>query len=177
MSRIIKSLGGAGIAAVVGVILLGMSGAFGVSTAAAQEPAPPAVFAGSVTIAGQPAAAGAVVEARIGNTPCGVTSVFLVGTEARYSLQSPSTCGTVGATVTFRVNGVAAAQTAAWNNTVLNVVNLTVAAVAPAPPVTGTGLVAETGSGTAAVWLLAVFGIGALAFGTAGATIATRRSR
>jgi hypothetical protein len=171
MSRILKSLGGV---AILGVLLLGLGGAFAASTATAQVP--PATFAGSVTVAGKAAAAGTVVEARVGNVPCGVTSVFIVGTEARYSLQSPATCATVGATVSFRVGGVAAAQTGTWNNQVLNVVNLT-AGAAPAPPVTGTGLAAETGSGSAAVWLLAIFGIGALAFGTAGATVATRRSR
>jgi hypothetical protein len=170
MSRILKSLGGV---AVLGVLLLGLSGALAVSTATAQTP--PATFAGSVTVAGQPAAAGTVVEARIGNVACGVTSVFIVGTEARYSLQSPATCGAPGAAVSFRVGGAAAVGAGTWNNQVLNVVNLT-AGAAPAPPTTGTGL-AETGSGSAAVWLLAIFGIGALAFGTAGATIATRRSR
>jgi len=150
--RFLKQLGLAAVAAAI-------AGAFIVSVAGAQSPpTPPSRFVGSVTVNGQPAAAGTTIEARIGNTTCGATTVFMSGGQARYTLDSPAldpaqfpACGTDGATVTFFVGGQQANETGSWANYQLNTVNLTVSAqqatptsppaatATPRPPVAGTG--------------------------------------
>lgn len=129
-----------GLAAVVAAI----ASAFVVSIAGAQSPpTPPSRFVGSVTVNGQPAAAGTTIEARIGATTCGVTTVFLASGQARYALDSPAldpaqfpACGTDGATVTFFVGGQQANETGSWANYQLNTVNLTVSAQVPTTPTT-----------------------------------------
>lgn len=115
-----------------------------VSIAGAQSPPnPPSRFVGSITVDGAPATAGTLVEARVGSTTCGTTTVFMSGSEARYVLDSPAAeptlspnCGTDGATVTFYVAGRQAAQTGSWANYKLNTVNLTVSAAATTTPTT-----------------------------------------
>lgn len=125
-----------------------------VGVAAAQSPpTPPSRFVGSVTVNGAPAAAGTLIEARIGSTTCGATTVFMAGGQARYALDSPAleptsnpNCGVDGSVVTFYVGGQQASQTGSWRNYQLNTVDLTVVPAAasptptrtPAPPVAGT---------------------------------------
>jgi hypothetical protein len=107
--------------------------------------------------------------------------------------------------VTFYVGGRLAQQTGTWRNFDINILNLTVvtptatpvattpatttpgttttpsattpggapATATPRPPSTGTG---TEGGDSAAIWLFALIGAGALAFGTGGALVA-RRSR
>ena len=115
------------------------------SVAFAQSPpTPPSRFVGNVRVDGANAAAGTTIEARIGATTCGVTTVFTSGAEARYALdssaaeptQSPN-CGTDGAVVTFFVGGRQANETGTWRNYQLNTVNLTVTQ-ATAPPTSPT---------------------------------------
>lgn len=197
MTKVLKMLAGGGLAAVLGVVLLGLSGALGATEVEAQAPpARPARFVGSVTINGAPAPAGTVIEARIGSASCGVTTVFPQGAEARYAFDvqalQPSgalNCGTDGATVTFVVGGQTAQQTGTWRDYDLNTVNLTVvtptptpsvsatptgtATSTPKPPPTGAGLESDGGS---SAWMLAILGAGVLAFG-AGAAAVARRGR
>jgi hypothetical protein len=131
------------ITATIGASLLA---ALAVSPAFAESPpSPPARFVGTVTVNGAPAAAGTTVEAKIGSTTCGVTSVFMSGAEARYTLDSPAldpaatpNCGTDGAAVTFFVGGQQAAETGSWKNYQLNTVNLTVGAATPTVTTTST---------------------------------------
>ena len=150
-SRLLKSIL---VLAVVG----SLAGALGTQQILAQgsPPNPPSRFVGTVLVNGQPAANGTTVEAHIGSTVCGSTTVFISGSDARYTLDSPDTasvagCGTDGATVTFFVGGQQAAQTGTWHNYQLNTVNLTVggAATATATAAAPTPLAPVTGSGTA----------------------------
>jgi hypothetical protein len=187
MTKFLKLLGASGLAAVLGLVL------FGAVAFAESPPSPPSRFTGTVTVDGKPATPGTTVEAHIGSTTCGVTAVTANGAESRFLLDSPAldpganpNCGTDGATVTFFVGGKLANETGTWHNYQLNTVNLTVtsptpspsagagSSVTPKPPVAGTG-VSTDGSGTA-VWLYAMLGLGALAFGVGGVA-AARKSR
>lgn len=199
MSKVLRMLASGGIAAVLGVVLLGLSGAFVAQDAAAQAPpARPARFAGSVTVDGQPATAGTVVQALVNGVACGVTTVFVEGGEGRYVVDvdalepAGAACGTDGATVSFTVGGQAANETGTWHDYQLNLVNLTVTTATPVPttvtptetqgtatktttpkaPPTGMG----TESGTSNGAMFVVLGLGALALGASGAAVA-RRSR
>jgi hypothetical protein len=176
-----------GLAAIVSVIASAMV----VSVAGAQSPpTPPSRFVGSVTVNGAPAAAGTTIEARIGATTCGVTTVFMSGGQARYALDSPAldpaqnpACGTDGAVVTFFVGGQQANETGSWANYQLNTVNLTVtpattpttpagtptSAATPRPPVAGNGG-AEAGSSAPLTEVLLL----ATAIGLAGVGLAAR---
>jgi hypothetical protein len=186
MTKILKRLGGVGLAAVLGVVLLGATAAL-----AESPPNPPSRFVGSVLVDGAQPAAGTTIEAKIGSTTCGVTTTFNASGESRYVLDSPAldpganpNCGTDGAVVTFFVGGKKADQTGSWKNYQLNTVNLTVttptvapsatASATPKAPTTGSG--PSTGSETSATWLFVALGLGALAFGVGGVT-AARRSR
>src|SRR5690606_14345202 len=82
---------------------------------------------------GAPAAAGASIVAQIDGNNCGVSSVFIEGGEARYTINVSAAlpdnnngCGTEGDTVTFFVDGEQANETGEWINYDLNLVNLTV---------------------------------------------------
>ena len=195
MTKVMKMLGGSGLAAVLGVLLLGFSGAFNATTVSAESPPnPPSRFVGNVKIDGANAPAGTTIEAKIGTTTCGVATAFTASGETRYALDSPAldpganpNCGTDGAVVTFYVGGKLANETGKWANYQLGTVNLTVTTVVatttpgagatpsltPKPPVTGnTGTSGES----TAIWLFAILGMGALAFGVGGVTVA-RRSR
>jgi hypothetical protein len=181
-----------GLAAVVAAI----ASALIVSVVAAQSPpSPPSRFVGSVTVNGSPAAAGTIVEARIGGTACGVGTVFMNGAEARYTLDSPAldpaqspACGVDGSTVQFYVGGQLANETGSWANYRLNTVNLTVAPVATTPPTTpGAGTTTTpsrtpgapvagdslTGSSSSSVPMLEVMLV-ATAIGLAGVGLAAR---
>ncbi len=190
MTKVIKMLGSAGLAAVLGILLLGFSGAMNAHTVSAESPPnPPARFVGSVKVNGAPAAPGTSIEARIGSTTCGVTTVFMSGSDARYALDVPAldpganpNCGVDGSAVSFYVGGQKAAETGSWKNYQLNQLDLTVvtatptatSSATPKPPVTGSGSVSDGGS--SAGWLFALLGVGALAFGVSGVAVA-RRSR
>jgi hypothetical protein len=193
MTKVLKMLGSIGLAAVMGVALLGASVAL-----AESPPNPPARFAGTVTVDGAKVPSGTTIEARIGSTSCGVTTTFDQGGNANYVLDVPAldpgatpNCGTENAAVSFFVGGQLAAQTGSWKNYQLNVLNLTVVSATATPPgggATATPTVGppDSGSGTvtsesgsessAAILLFAALGLGAVAFGVGGATVA-RRSR
>jgi len=83
-----------------------------------------------------------------------------------------------GAVVTFYIGGKKAAESGSWKNYELNTVNLTyttpTVTATPKPPVVGN--TATASSDAAATWLFVALGLGALAFGVGGATVA-RRSR
>ena len=123
-------------------LIIGALGALGVSSALAESPPnPPSRFVGKVTVNGAPATAGTTIEAVIGTTTCGLGSVFMAGSEARYVVDSPAldpganpNCGTDGAVVTFRVAGSLANETGSWKNYQLNPVNLTVGGTTVATP-------------------------------------------
>lgn len=187
MPKVIKMLGSAGLAAVLGVLLLGFSGALNAHTVSADSPPNPAArFVGSVKIDGKAATAGTSIEARIGSSTCGVTTVFMSGSDARYSLDVPAldpgatpNCGTDGAAVSFYVGGKKANETGSWKNYQLNQVDLTVTSppspspsATPKPPTTGSGSVSSDGS--SAGWLFAVLGLGVVAFGVSGLAVARR---
>jgi hypothetical protein len=198
MTKVIKWLGGTAAGVLGGILLLAASGGLNATDVAAESPPnPPARFVGSVLVDGQAPAPGTSIEARVGSSTCGVTTTFMQGSEARYALDVPAldpganpNCGTDGATVLFYIGGRLAEQSGSWRNYDINIVNLTYTTPTPTPtpeattpgttvtptprpPSTGTGAVA--GDGTA-VWLFALLGAGALAFGVGGATVA-RRSR
>ncbi|MEO8541502.1 MAG: hypothetical protein ABI577_17295 [bacterium] len=195
MTKVMKMLGGSGLAVVLGVLILGLSGAFTATTVSAESPPnPPSRFVGNVKIDGANAPAGTTIEAKIGTTTCGVATAFTASGETRYALDSPAldpganpNCGTDGAVVTFYIGGKLANETGKWANYQLGTVNLTYTtpvatttpgagatpSLTPKPPVTGnTGTSGES----AAIWLFAILGMGALAFGVGGVTVA-RRSR
>lgn len=117
---------------------------FGMVQAQGAPTNPPARFAGTVTVNGQPAAAGTAVEARIGSTVCGTTTVFMQNNAANYVVDAFALdsehpgCGTDGATVTLFVNGQQAGS-GPWVNHQLNQVNLVVGAGAATPTATATG--------------------------------------
>lgn len=200
MTKVLRMLAGGGFAALLGVVLLGVSGAFSADVASAESPpGRPSRFVGAVTVDGAKVAAGTVIEARIGDASCGVTTTFDQGGQARYSLDVPAldpgaspNCGTDGATVTFLIGGKPAAETGVWHDYQLGQVDLsyttpTATPETPSPtaspsatprtgtpggPVTGSGLAADGGSSNA--MLFVVLGLGALAFGVGGAAIAKR---
>lgn len=188
MTKLSKWLRGTAAAAVASIALVGYAGVFSASEAAAESPpAPPAAFAGKVTVDGQAAVSGTVIQARIGSASCGVATVYSAGGEARYNLEVPAlepnaspNCGVEGASVTFWVGDRQAKETGTWLNYQLNIVNLTVVTptptttTTPKPPSTGSGVAG--GSDVSTVWLFAALGLGAAAFGAAGA-VASRRSR
>lgn len=189
MTKVLKMLGSIGLAAVMGVALLGASVAL-----AESPPNPPSRFAGTVTVDGAKVPAGTTIEARIGSTSCGVTTTFDQGGNANYVLDVPAldpgatpNCGTENAAVSFFVGGQLASQTGSWKNYQLNVLNLTVVSATATPPggttVTPTPGAPDTGTGTSttsdsstAILLFAALGLGAVAFGVGGAAVA-RRSR
>lgn len=161
------------------VALLLALASFSVSLAQS-PPNPPSRFVGSVTVDGAPAPAGTVVEARIGASTCGVTTVFMSGGQARYVVDSPAldpaaapNCGTEGSTVSFYVGGRLAAQTAPWRNWELNQVDLTVTAPAatpvaptptPTPRVPSLGNTAATDYGFSPLWIASLASLAIIGF-------------
>jgi hypothetical protein len=176
-------------AAAVALLVVGLSGAI---TAAAESPPNPAArFTGAVLINGVPPPAGTTIEAKIGVTTCGVGTVFMNGSEARYKLDSPAldpgatpNCGTDGAPVTFYVNGLKADQTGSWRNYDLNQLDLTVTAAetpVASPAATPTPVAPALGNttldgGSSASWLAALAGLAAMA-ASAGVLAVLRRAR
>jgi hypothetical protein len=156
---------------------------------AQSPPTPPSRFVGSVRVDGANATAGTTIEARIGATTCGVTTVFAASGEARYALDSPAleptqnpNCGTDGSVVTFFVGGRQANETGTWRNYQLNTVNLTVTTQTtpttpgatptrtPAAPVAGTTGASTSGASMPLMELMLV----ASALGLVGVGIAAR---
>ncbi len=132
MTKTLKWLGG-GVAA---ALLLGLAGVFsgGDQAQAQSQPATPdARFTGTVTLEGAPAAAGTAVVAIVAGAECGSGTVTTGANGSRYTLNSPAECAEVGDEVSFHVGGVAAAETGTWNNTALNVVDLTATTPEPKP--------------------------------------------
>ena len=169
-------------AAMLGLaLLLGLVGmSAGAAFAQGAPPNPPARFAGTVTVDGVAAGAGAAVVASVGGAVCATTAVNAAGT---YVVDVSAACGGAGSTVSFSVDGAAAAETTAWSNSALNVSNLTVttvvaetpaveepAAETPAAPATGSGL--ATTSSTQAM-LLSLLGLTLLS----GVAVVTARKR
>jgi hypothetical protein len=182
MTKVLKVLGAGSLAAVLGLFLLGLSGTFGATRVAAESPpAPAARFTGTVLVDGKAPVAGTSVVAKIGSSTCGATTTFANGAESRYRVDSPAldpgaapNCGVDGAAVTFFVDGNKADQSGTWRNYDLNQLNLTVTtpkSPTPKPPSTGS-IVASDGS--AATWLFAILGLGALAFTASGVAVARR---
>ena len=172
-------------AAMLGLaLLLGLVGmSAGAAIAQGAPPNPPARYAGTVTVDGTAAAAGASVQAWVDGAVCATTAVNAAGT---YVVDVSAACGGAGTTVAFSVDGALATETAAWSNSALNVTNLTVttpveepaaeepaeepAAETPAAPATGSGL--ATTSSTQAM-LLALLGLTLLS----GTAVVTARKR
>jgi hypothetical protein len=204
MTNLKRMLAGSGLAAVLGAIVLGFSGAFGAHEAKAESPPnPPARFAGSVKVDGQAPPAGTRIEARIVSATCGVTVTFNTGADSRYVLDVPAldpgaspNCGTDGAVVTFFIGDKQAKETGTWKNYDLNLVNLTYTTPTPTatatatatgtstggaggtstprPPATGSAGIADGSSSN--VLLFGLIGLGVVAF-AAGGAVAARRSR
>ena len=110
-------------AAMLGLaLLLGLVGmSAGAAIAQGAPPNPPARYAGTVTVDGTAAAAGASVQAWVGGAVCATTAVNAAGT---YVVDVSASCGGAGTTVSFSVDGALATETAAWSNSALNVTNL-----------------------------------------------------
>jgi hypothetical protein len=178
---------------VVAMLLVsGLTGGGAPLLAAAESPPNPAArFTGAVLINGVPPPAGTTIEAKIGVTTCGVGTVFMNGSEARYKLDSPAldpgatpNCGTDGAPVTFYVNGLKADQTGSWRNYDLNQLDLTVTAAetpVASPAATPTPVAPALGNttldgGSSASWLAALAGLAAMA-ASAGLVAVIRRAR
>ena len=182
------------LAAILGVLLVGLGASWHATTATAETPPnPPARFVGTVKVDGAAVPAGTTIEAKVGSASCGATTTFNSGGNARYTLDVPAldpgaspNCGTDGAAVTFYIGGKKAAETGSWYNYQLNTVNLTYTtpptptatvpvtpSVTPKPPSTGSG---QEQGGVAAIWLFMALGLGALGFGLGGVA-AARRSR
>jgi len=190
MTKTLKWLGGLGLAAALGILLFGFSGAINATEVAAQSPpTPPSRFGGTVKVDGVTPPTGTVIEARVGSASCGTASVDQDG---RYTVNvvaaAPANqgCGTDGAAVSFYIAGKKADQTGSWKNFDFTALNLTyttpptpapspsgsaTAVATPRPPATGNG----TTDSSAAPWLLVVFGAVALAFGASGVAVARRR--
>ena len=168
-------------AAMLGLaLLLGLVGmSAGAAFAQGAPPNPPARFAGTVTVDGVAAGAGASVVASVGGAVCATTAVNAAGT---YVVDVSASCGGTGSTVSFSVDGSLATETAAWSNSALNVINLTVGSAAasttPATPATETPAAPATGSGLATTsstqaMLLALLGLTLLS----GVAVVTARKR
>lgn len=152
MTKVFKWLGGSVAAVVGGIALLAASGGLSATDVAAQSPpTPPARFVGTVTVDGQTAAAGTLIEARVGSATCGTTQV---DSDGRYtvdvSAQQPAApnCGTDGAVVVFYIGGKLAEQSGTWRNYDINIVNLTYTTPTPVPSVTVTTTASPSASVT-----------------------------
>lgn len=168
------------------VITATIGAAMVVGMAAAQAPpAPPSRFVGNVTVNGAPAAANAVIEARIAGAACGTTTVFASGSEMRYAIDVPALdpvanpgCGTDGSVVDFYVGGKKADQTGSWKNYELTTLNLSVVpatatvTVTPLAPVTGNSGHSTSSSSTPLIAIL--FGAAILGLGGAGVAAQVR---
>lgn len=113
MTKLCKRLG-VGLAAAA--LLLGLAGLQGAGEARAQQPSPPATFAGTVMIDGEDAPSGTAITVMMGDTTCatGQTGRSSINNSAidanRYALQvDPADCD---GDLSFMVGGMMAAETA-----------------------------------------------------------------
>jgi hypothetical protein len=118
--------------AALAVLLIGTVAGWAVNAkeSRAQQPdaQPPNRFFGTLTLGGQPAPAGTVVTAIVGDQICGSRTTTDTG---RYqvdvlSVRERSGCGLSGATVGFRAGQVTAAETGTWAAGQITRLNLTV---------------------------------------------------
>lgn len=128
MTKLCKRLG-VGLAAAA--LLLGLAGLQGAGEARAQQPSPPATFAGTVMIDGEDAPGGTAIIVMMGETTCatGQTGRSSINNSAidanRYALQvDPADCD---GDLSFMVGGMMAAETASTGDGVgqVGTVNLT----------------------------------------------------
>ncbi len=130
MTKTLKWLGG-GIAA---AMLLGLAGLFSGEVAEAQPTGPPHRFAGSVTVDGEPAAAGTSVTAVVNGAECGSATVLTGSAGSTYALDVPDSCADAGDAVSFRVGGYDAAEHGEWSGGGRTDLDLTATAAMPEDP-------------------------------------------
>ena len=113
---------------------LALPGALAAAAALAQSP-PAAHFAGTASLEGRPAPAGARVAALMGGAECASAALTGLGSPGAYSIRVPR-CG-AGAVVSFAIDGRPAAQTGVWTSGALVRLDLSAdgppAAVTPTP--------------------------------------------
>jgi len=122
----------------------------GVTPAYAVEPPPemPHQFYGTVSRNGQPVAQGTLVEAFVGGVKQAET---IVDSQGRYGYNPIfRVSGTTGATVTFKVGGVLADETATWESGKVQQLNLTIHEETP-PPVQYKLTVSSTTGGSVTI--------------------------
>ena len=95
--------------ALAAVVALGVA-----ADAAAQPSAAPHRFAGSVTLDGEPATAGASVTAIVNGSECGSATVIESAAGSTYTIDVPGSCADDGDTVSFVVGGYDAAESGTW---------------------------------------------------------------
>ena len=132
MTKTLKWLGG-GIAA---AMLLGLAGLFSGGMAEAQQPSgPPHRFAGSVSVDGEPAAAGTSVTAVVNGAECGsAATVITSAAGSTYAVDVPDSCADAGDTVSFRVGGYDAAESGEWSGGGRTDLDLTASSMMPEDP-------------------------------------------
>jgi len=112
-----------------------------ISQIANAAPSIPHQFFGTVTVNSSTAAAGYVVEAKVGSTDIGDS---LTDSQGRYGYEPVlMTAADAGATINFYVNGVKASQAATFASGEITRLNLTVTGTVPPP-----GTYSLPGSGT-----------------------------
>ncbi len=135
MTKTLKWLGG-GIAA---AMLLGLAGLFSGEVAEAQPTGPPHRFAGSVSLDGEPAAAGTSVTAVVNGAECGSATVITSAAGSTYAVDVPDSCADAGDTVSFQVGGYDAAETGTWSGGGRNDLDLTASTMMPEDPMDDMG--------------------------------------
>ena len=123
------------------LLLAGLSVALVLGAARAGAQLPPTRVFGTVTVDGQPAPAGTVVQAFVGEKQCGEGLVrrisddlplgYVVDVAGATQVEG---CGTDGATITFRVGGVPANETATFATGTFIRLDLTVRGQVATPP-------------------------------------------
>ena len=112
-------------------------------------PTPPSRFVGSVLINGEQAPTGTTVLAQIGGVVCGSGAINTAGKYV-LDIDASESCGTLGAVITFQVNGVQVKESGTWKNDQLSILDLTVTTsqdvVVPLAPNTGSGLESDLAS-------------------------------
>ena len=101
------------------------------AVASAQQPPPPHVFVGNATISGVPAVDGTIVTAWIDGGQAGAATVS--GGDGSYVLfvEQPVGVAYSGKTITFKIGGVDAAETATWEQGGAQILNMTVGGPTP----------------------------------------------
>ena len=95
---------------------LGAAIALGVVAGVGAQPSgPPHRFGGSVTLDGEPAAAGTSVTAIVNGAECGSATVIETAAGSTYALDVPDSCADAGDAVAFQVGGYDAAESGTWS--------------------------------------------------------------